>query len=162
MNIIGLTRKKTKHSVLFAVEKDSSFSSQTVDQLNGYLVPAEKVFVKPANDVPSDRTAMQFGNHPYYANALMLRRAEADKLKLASSEAGKFLRPLYGSSETINGKPRYCVWITESSLASANELPELARRIEMVRAARQVKTSDKQALKSVSYTHLTLPTICSV
>lgn len=90
---------------------------------------------------------MQFGNHPYYANELMLRHDEAVELVSRDQRVSKLIRPLYGSKEFISGVPRACIWITDSSAREAALIPEISARVEAVKKARLEKASDAQAQK---------------
>ncbi len=149
VSIVGLTRREGVTRKLFSIEDDGTTTVRETDNINAYLVAAGDVFVSPRSKVPDDRTAMQFGNHPYYANDLMLGPDEARQLVLTEPGAAQFIRPLYGSKEFISGSPRACLWITRETLADASAIPAVERRIEGVRAARLEKPSDAQAQKLV-------------
>ncbi|WDR06670.1 lactate dehydrogenase [Devosia rhodophyticola] len=149
VSIIGLTQQAGGTRRLFVVADDDVVGVRETTYINAYLVAAENVLVAPRSKAFDDRTQMQFGNHPYYANALMLQPAEAHRLLTQAPKVEAFLRPLYGSKELIAGSPRACIWITADSLEEANEIPEIARKVKAVRAARVEKSSDAQALKLV-------------
>jgi hypothetical protein len=149
VSIVGLTKHNGATRKLFSIEGDGTTTIRETDNINAYLVAGGNVFVSPRNKVPDDRTAMQFGNHPYYANDLMLRPDEARQLVLTEPQAAQFIRPLYGSKELISGSPRACLWITRETLADASAIPAIEQRIEGVRAARLEKSSDAQAHKLV-------------
>jgi len=149
VSIVGLTKRKGATRKLFSIEGDGTTTIRETDNINAYLVGGADVFVSPRSKIPDDRTAMQFGNHPYYANDLMLRPDEARQLVLTAPQAAQFIRPLYGSKELISGSPRACLWITRETLADASVIPEIEQRIEGVRAARLEKSSDAQAQKLV-------------
>lgn len=150
VSIIGLTSRKEGVRRLFELDADDSVTERKVSSINAYLVPGGDVFVSPVNRVSDARTPMQFGNHPYYANELMLRREESERLLAESPEALEFIRPLYGSQEFISGSPRFCLWITDGTCTKAAGIAEVRRRIEEVRKARLEKSSDAQALKLAS------------
>jgi hypothetical protein len=128
-------------------------SLREVDNINAYLVSAENVFVVPRTRATDSRGLMQFGNHPYYANALMLRSNEADSLVYEDDRVGEFLRPLYGSQEFISSNPRYCLWIVDNDLARAAKIPAIQVRLDAVRIARSEKEKDVQAQKLVGAPH---------
>jgi hypothetical protein len=134
---------------IFSTEDDGTTTARETDNINAYLVASGDVFVSPRSKVPDNRTSMQFGNHPYYANDLMLRPDEARRLASAQPRVVQFIRPLYGSKELISGSPRACLWITRDTLAEASAIPEIEERIERVREARLAKSSDAQAQKLV-------------
>ncbi len=72
VSIIGLTKKKAVSRKIFTIESNDNITAKDTQNINAYLAPASNVFIAPNNKVGDDRTPMQFGNHPYYANELML------------------------------------------------------------------------------------------
>nr|WP_315472837.1 DNA methyltransferase [uncultured Undibacterium sp.] len=151
--ILGLSKKKGGVKRLYTVESETTASIREAANINPYLVPSDNVFVLPRSKVPDERTPMQFGNHPYYANDLMLQQEEARTVVSEEPSAAQFIRPLYGSKETISGSPRACIWITDETLSKARTLPSIWQRIERVRIAREAKTSDIQAMKLLATPH---------
>ncbi|MBV8658198.1 MAG: class I SAM-dependent DNA methyltransferase [Burkholderiales bacterium] len=151
--IVGLSKKKGTTKRLYIVDDGPTASIRETVNINPYLVPSADVFVLPRTKVPDDRTPMQFGNHPYYANELMLEHEDAQALVREAPLASKFIRPLYGSKEYISGTPRSCIWITEDMVAEARKISPILERIENVRLARKAKVSDVQAKKLIEFPH---------
>jgi hypothetical protein len=149
VSIVGLTKRAGTLRKLFTIEEGGTTTVRQTDNINAYLVSGADTFVAARSKVPDERTPMQFGNHPYYANELMLRPEDARKLAIKNPEASKFIRPLYGSKEFISGAPRACLWITRDTLEDAQRIPEIESRIAAVREARLEKTTDLQAAKLV-------------
>ena len=147
VSIVGLTKRAGTLRKLFSIEEDGTAIVRQTDNINAYLVSGADTFVAARSKVPDERTPMQFGNHPYYANELMLRPEDARLLATKNPEASKFIRPLYGSKEFISGAPRACLWINRDSLEDAQLIPEIGRRIAAVREARLEKATDLQAAK---------------
>ncbi|MCX9145915.1 class I SAM-dependent DNA methyltransferase [Erythrobacter sp. WG] len=153
VSIVGLTGKSNPKRLLYVVDDsggDSQVVRKEVESINGYLVAGADVVVTARPKAPDDRSPMQFGNHPYYANDLMLQKQEARKLVETDGQVEPFIRPIYGSQELIAGVPRYCIWIRPEELSVAQSIPSLAKRIAAVREARLEKTNDAQAQKLVS------------
>ncbi len=149
VSIIGLSKENAPRKI-YNIDSAGNTVVKEVANINAYLVAAPNVFVSQKNKVPDDRTPMQFGNHPYYANDLMLKPAEARHLLAHDHTAEKFLRPLYGSKEFISDTPRMCIWITEETRKEAENNPEILKRINAVECARKQKKKDVQAQKLVS------------
>lgn len=145
VSIIGLTKKDSNRKIY--TENDGKIVVKEVKNINAYLVAGSNVFVFQKTKVPDERTPMQFGNHPYYGNELMLQPGEARMLLKSEARSKKFLRPLYGSKELISGTPRTCIWIKEETKADAEEIPEILERINKVRTARMLVEKDVQAQK---------------
>jgi hypothetical protein len=151
--IVGLSKEKGITKRLYSVEDETTATIREAANINPYLVPADNVFVAPRTKVSDERTPMQFGNHPYYANDLMLQTYEAQTLIHVEPLATKFIRPLYGSKEFISGVPRSCIWIKADSLAEAKTISGIWERVENVKRARKAKTSDSQAKKLIEAPH---------
>lgn len=147
--IIGLTRRNGGTKQIFIANEDGVVTVRTVSNISPYLVPGDNVLVSPRSKVPDERAPMQFGNHPYYANELMLSLDEASGMVGEDARVAEFIRPLYGSRESISGTPRTCLWITDENLALAQEIPAVWARVEKVRKDRKTKTKDVQAKKLV-------------
>lgn len=153
VSIIGLSNQSSRRRVIYSVGDDGQPSAKEVQNINPYLAAADNVFVSPRSKVSDERAIMQFGNHPYYANELMLSAHDARSFMNQFPESSKFLRPLYGSKELISGNPRICIWIRDDQLAEALSVPGIAARVEAVKNARTSKKSDIQAQKLVGAPH---------
>ena len=147
--IVGMSRRKGGARLLYTVEDEATASVREAENISPYLVPSDNVFVVSRTKVPDERTPMQFGNHPYYANDLMLLPDEAQALTREEPLAAQFIRPLYGSKEYISGTPRFCIWITDDTLAKAKTIPAIWQRVESVKRVRKAKASDVQAKKLI-------------
>jgi hypothetical protein len=148
VSIIGLSKKEAIRKIFTVVNNDETIVKE-VENINAYLVAASNVFVLPKNRVSDERTPMQFGNHPYYANELMLTASEARLLTNSNINTRDFIRPLYGSKELISGTPRMCLWIKEESKEAAQNIPEILSRVKKVEIARKQVEKDIQAQKLV-------------
>ena len=149
VSIIGISPASQTRKKLFS-EDDGTPSVRDVESISPYLTAGKGIFLRSRTKPLSGQAAMQFGNHPYYANSLMLKSTEAQEL--ASDDAVKpFIRPLYGSRELISGSPRHCIWITEETLEQAMKVPQIVNRVDSVRDARLEKKKDTQAQKLVDF-----------
>jgi len=87
---------------------------------------------------------MEFGNKPSDGGHLLLDADELKSLALTKSQRGLLIRRIYGSEDFINGGSRFCVWIEDDKLATAEAIPALNERIKAVRALR-LASPDKGA-----------------
>ena len=148
--IICIT-KLSSHAVLHYLDANGDTTKREVDNINPYLIPGKNIVVKAISKPISNSWEMQFGNHPYFGNSLIMSKEEADDLQKISPEAGMFLRPYYGSSEFIHSKPRVCVWVTDITFESAERIPALKEIFDKVRLYRQEKQSDATAKKLADF-----------
>jgi hypothetical protein len=145
--VVGLQIGPTATARLFSPTRGSEFESRTVGNINAYLVPAQNIEIEARSNPLSGLASMQFGNHPYYAAALIMKPAEASELE---PEAQKFLRPFYGSTEFISASPRQCLWITEENSETAVKIPSIRDRVTAVQESRRAATKDQSAQKLIS------------
>jgi hypothetical protein len=153
VSIICLSQSSQALSKIFENNEEGEFIVREVANINGYLVAGENISVSPQTKPMAPVKPMRFGNHPYYANSLMLSPQEARAIANADESVGPLLRPLYGSQEFISGVPRQCLWITDETLQEALKSPAVKLRVEEVESVRRLKTNDLQAQKLVETPH---------
>lgn len=146
VSIIGMSKSISKRKI-FNLDNAGILTLKEVNNINAYLVPSDNIFVLPKNKVEDDRSIMQFGNHPYYGNELMLRPTEARRLLKKHPEVFGIIRPLYGSREFILNSPRSCIWISEETKENALGYQEIRERVKKVEFERKSKKKDIQAQK---------------
>jgi hypothetical protein len=150
--IVGIVPATTALAMLFEETREGAIVRQ-VDNINGYLTNSPNIFVNAATKPISDIAKMNFGNHPYYAAALIFSRQDARGMVANDSRLTEFIRPYYGSAEVINAAPRMCLWVKDANATRASEIPELQSRFNSVRVDRQAKPTDTTATALVSSPH---------
>lgn len=119
-----------------------------VENINPYLVAGRNVYVHKRRSSIADLPACDFGNMPNDGGALILLPDERDALLVSNPDAGRFVRRLFGTEEFIDGKSRFCLWISDDELREAQRIPFIANRIATVRAHRE--GSDREATKRLA------------
>jgi type I restriction-modification system DNA methylase subunit len=136
--IIGIRQPRNHPKRLFG-----STVVRSVENINPYLVAGRNKFVHKRRSSISAMPPCDFGNMPNDGGGLMLRPDERDSLVGSHPSAGKFVRRLLGTEEFIDGKGRFCLWISDAELREASEIPFVAGRIAAVRLHRE--DSDREA-----------------
>ena len=113
-----------------------------VGNINFYLLDAPDIFVESRTQPICDVPAMVYGNKPTDGGYLFLTKEE--KADLLSREPGieKYIRQIYGATEYINGKERYCLWLVGVSPAEMRRSPFIMDRVEKVRQFRLSSKKD--------------------
>jgi hypothetical protein len=83
----------------------------------------------------------------------MMTAAEARHLISEQRAAKQFIRPIYGSTEIISGRPRACVWVEDDRAREAEQVHALKQRFDAVRTARIAKRSDATAEALIEKPH---------
>ena len=121
------------------------------NSIGSHLLPDIDFQVRKRSRVLSPMLPMmRKGNMPYGADPLIFTYEESQEFINSCPDAGKFMRPMYGSDEFVKGKPRYCLWITKESLDEAMAVPQIKALIDTVRENRS-QTQATEELKSQPY-----------
>ena len=135
--IVGFsTAPNAAPKTLFTSER-----AQVVQNINGYLLDADNVFVesrsKPLCNVPE----IGIGNKPIDGGNYLFTKEEMDEFLKIEPIAVKWFMPWYGSQEFINRCPRYCLWLGDCPPNELRKMPECLKRVEAVRQCRLSSTS---------------------
>ncbi|RFU95085.1 class I SAM-dependent DNA methyltransferase [Sphaerochaeta halotolerans] len=146
VTIIGIKHFNNSHlKYLF-----SESSKKLVSNISPYLTEGDNIIVHPSNKIPSYK--MAYGNKFVDGGFLILDEQEKNTFIEAYPEDSSFIHTYIGSEEFINGKKRYCIWITESTKETALKNPEIARRVDQVRLLRlSSKASSTRDYAAVSW-----------
>lgn len=138
--IVGIAKNTGAECRLFSEKNsDSSGSSLEVKKtshINAYLIPGANVIVEKASKPIAEITEMHRGSGPVDGGNFFLNFAEKNQLLKNAPQANKFIREYSNSDEFINGKQRYCLWLEDSDLDNAMQIPEIKQRINNVRNMR--------------------------
>jgi hypothetical protein len=126
--IAGLRAPSGRQAKLFDNENVS-----LVSRINAYLVPGPLIYVKQKNTSLFDLPQMVYGAMPNDGGGLILSPQERDEFIARDGRAARFIRPLLGTTEIIEGTARYCLWIEDAELAKARTITDIADRIERTR-----------------------------
>jgi hypothetical protein len=134
--IVGMANPAPKARRLFSVTEAGETVAKEVAHINAYLVPGANVVVEKASRPLSGQGDMDFGSKPVDGGNFFFDFQEKEQLTLAYPEATAYIRNFSNSEEFINGKQRFCLWLTENDVAEAGKIPEIKQRIEKVRLMR--------------------------
>lgn len=104
-------------------------SESVAGHINAYLVDFHDVFIESRSKPLSGATPMVYGGKPADHKFLIFSAGQYDELAATDPEALRFLRPFTGAEEFIQGKRRYCIWVTADDLPALASHPVLVERI---------------------------------
>jgi hypothetical protein len=122
-----------------------------VENINPYLTDFDITVVPSESKPRATGIAMEYGVY-YSRSADLILEVDEKMALIAEGVPERYFRSFIGSSEFINGKQRYCLWISDEELEGARAFPEIARRIEAVRQDR-ISTDDAAVRKLASKPH---------
>jgi hypothetical protein len=152
-SIIGLRQRRSDRKLLFIDNL-----SQIVSCIGPYLIPGNEIVVKQSLTPLFFPSPMITGNSPYDGGNLILKTEDKNELISDFPDSKSVIRPLYGTSNFINGEMRYCLWIRDEHLDLANSISPIFDRIEKVRTSRlsggQVAKTLVSRAHQFRYTHV--------
>lgn len=150
--IIGMSRDVNKSAVLYSTGAADEVIQKSVANINAYLVSGPDIVIQPESKPLFDVPAMVWGNKPVDGGNLLMTADDARHMAMAEPEATPFLRPLYGSQEFIDGKPRYCIWVKDEEFDEANAIAPLRARFDQVRTFR-LESKAKETRPASKFPH---------
>ena len=142
--IVGISNHAPKTRALFSISENGKILLKEVENINSYLVSAQNIEVEKSQKSVCNLPSMVKGNMPYDGGSLLLTFNELENSSLTSHEKKTFVKSICGSAEFIRGIQRYCIWIEDSNLEDALQIPEIKTRVDAVRAMR-LASPDKGA-----------------
>jgi hypothetical protein len=143
-------------------------------RINPYLIDAPDVVVQNRRE-PLDAASqvMVYGSKPTDAGHLStISATEAEVIRESDRIAARYLRPLLGADELINGIERWCLWLvkaTPSDLRSSETLRQRVEAVQKMRSASKDKTTRADAatpslfqkIRQPTTTYLAVPRVSS-
>lgn len=139
--IIGFACFETGEKRLFDYENPKASAHETkVQNINPYLLEGKDIVVakrsKPICGVPE----ITIGNMPNDGGHLLFTNEEKEEFLQKEPLAEKFIKPLLGAYEFINGESRWCLWLEGVSPAEIKSLPLVLERVKKVKEYRGKST----------------------
>ena len=110
---------------------------QTVANINAYLIDAPSVFIESRNKPICKAPLMTTGNRPADGGHLIIEADDYDDFIAKEPGAVKYIKKLVGSTEFINNKKRYCLWLVDASPAELRKMPEVMKRVNACKEDRE-------------------------
>jgi hypothetical protein len=113
-----------------------------VDNINAYLIDGPDVFVesraKPICSVPE----MTTGNRPADGGNLIIEDSEYTDFIRNEPDSKQYIKKLIGSSEFINGKKRWCLWLVGANPAELRRMPLVMERVRLCKRDREASPDE--------------------
>ncbi|WP_312313771.1 DNA methyltransferase [Streptococcus parasuis] len=111
-------------------------------QINPYLIDGDLIFIDSRTKAICEVSPMVYGSKPTDGGYLFLTLQEKDELIKTYPQVESMIRRVYGASEFINNKERYCLWLVGQNPSTLRSIPPIISRIQLVKEFR--KSSPKK------------------
>jgi len=135
--IVGFANFDTPNKSIFEYEDiKGEAHEQKVKNINPYLVDAKDFLIDKNSNPICNVPKMSFGNMPLEGGNLLLTDDEKNELVNREPKSEKFIKPLISAYEFLNGKKRWCIWLLNAEPNEIKQLPEIMKRVELVKKFR--------------------------
>ena len=100
---------------------------------------------------------MNFGNMPADGGKLILSDEERTELIEKEPDADRFIHPLIGAEDFINGKRRWCIWLYNEDEKEYMAIPQFKKRIEELKIIREQSSRPQLAAIPHLFAQITQP-----
>ena len=136
--IIGFSKRDKKEKKIF----DSIGQANKVNQINGYLLEAENVFIENRSAPIENVCEIGIGNKPIDGGYYLFDQDEMEKFIEIEPSSKKYFKKWYGAQEFINQTKRFCLWLGETTPSELRRMPHVLKRIDAVKNYRLSSPSE--------------------
>jgi len=115
----------------------SNGRKQYVKSISPYLINSPEIIIERRNKQLSNLPKMLKGNQPTDGGHFMLTYNEKEEIISEYPNAQKFIKKCIGSTEFINNKDRWCIWIEDNEVEEASTITPIKNRIDNVSEVRK-------------------------
>ncbi len=143
--IIGFsTASNSKPKVIYSADRP-----QIAQNINGYLMNTDNVFVESRNKPICNVPEMLFGSMPNDGGFLSDYSEETkNEIIKKFPQAEKLFRPILGATEFINNKKRWCLWLKGVEPKIIQNVPPILEAIKKVAILRA--ESNREATRKLA------------
>ena len=135
--IIGFANYDTVNKSIYDYEDIKGEAHEIkAKNINPYLVDAKDLLINKISNPICNVPKMSFGNMPLDGGHLLLSDQEKKEFILKEPNAKKYIKPLISAYEFLNGEKRWCLWLLDIEPGELKSLPEVLKRVELVRKFR--------------------------
>jgi len=134
--IIGFSKgeKRGKRPLFTYAAPDSEPVRTEASTINAYLLDAPQVLITSrSTPLVSHVPPLINGSKPADSGWLSnITAEEADEIRRTDPVAAKYLRPIVGAQELLNGGDRWCLWLVDASPSDLRSSRVLSERVHAV------------------------------
>lgn len=127
------SRERTVPKIIF----DAECNPHEVENISPYLTPSQSIFVEVHKDVLcTGIPKIKMGNMARDGGNLLLEEEQKEAILKKEPDLEKWIRPLVGANEFLNGKKRYCFWLVKATPKDIKKSKILYDRVNAVKEFR--------------------------
>jgi len=152
--IVGFSRNKEKPVLYSYADIKAEPAESRPEHVNGYLLAAPDVFVTARSQKKGTLSPMlnlaNFGSMPLDNGNLLIETPEEYTEAMADPIAARYVHPIQGGKELIDGRKRWCLWLVDAEPGDMRKSKFIAQRVTACREYRENATKTGDAYKNRS------------
>ncbi|QPK79643.1 class I SAM-dependent DNA methyltransferase [Corynebacterium lizhenjunii] len=130
--VVGLSTSTNTERFIFNEDLKNA-----VNHINGYLTDAPDVFIaSPSKPLAKQLPPMTYGSKSTDGGGLSFDVHEKEQFVTSWPDGAPFIKKYMGAQEFIKGIDRFCLWITDESVADAKQVKGIVQRLKIVERMR--------------------------
>jgi hypothetical protein len=135
--IIGFSNFDIAYKRVYEYENISGEPHEvTVKNINPYLIEGDDSLISKRRTPICNVPEMVFGSMPNDGGHFLFTDEEKTEFLKKEPNAKKFFKKFIGAQEFINNESRWCIWLKDAIPSEIKQLPEVSKRIELVKRSR--------------------------
>ncbi len=136
--IIGFSvAPNNKQKIIYSSERQ-----QVVENINGYLINADNIFVESRKKAICNVPAIVKGSIPVDNGNFLLNEQEYKTFQEKEPNALKYIKKYYGAREFLHNESRWCLWLKNITPLELRRMPLVYERVNNVREFRLNSTKE--------------------
>ena len=139
--IVGFTNFDTTNKSIFEYEDIKGEAHELkAKNINPYLVDAKDLLITGRSFPLGQINKLVNGSIPADGGNLILSKEEKDLMEQKDSSCSKWIRKYLGADGFLNDETRYCLWLKDCTPNELKAMPEIMRRVSLVKEMRLKST----------------------
>ena len=147
--IVGFANYDTNEKRIFEYEDIKGEAHEIkAKNINPYLVDAKDIFIEKRRSPICNVPEISFGSMPNDGGNFFIEDGELGLYKSKEPLSNQYIKPFLGAQEFLNGKYKYCLWLTNLNPKDLDQMPFTLNRIKEVEKLR--KNSSREATRKLA------------
>lgn len=141
--IIGFANFDTNDKSIFEYEDIKGEALEIkAKNINPYLIDAKDILVENRSTPICKVPKMLYGSKPTDGGHFILTEDEKNEILKREPLAEKFIKKYVNAQEFLSNEFRYCLWLVNAKPDELKKLPEVMKRVELVKKFRQASVAE--------------------
>lgn len=154
--IIGFANYDTPNKIIFEYENIRGEAHELrAKNINPYLIDSKDLIIRGRSTPIGPISKLLNGSIPADGGNLILTKEEKEKLENINPISSKWIKEYLGGDGFINGESRYCLWLKNCPPYELKAMPEVLKRVSLVKEMRSKSSKIATQKKSETPTLFT-------